>query len=58
MLSLVPFAIFVFQTILGLYYVIHTMEKSVQDAEMIKKMPTKKAAMIKRLPKIEQDQVE
>lgn len=34
------------------------MEKSVQDAEMIKKMPNKKVAIIKRMSKAEQDQVE
>lgn len=34
------------------------MEKSVQDAEMIKKMPTKKAALIKKMPKKEQEEVE
>ncbi len=34
------------------------MEKSVQDAEMIKKMPSKKAAMIKKMPKKEQEEIE
>ena len=34
------------------------MEKSIQDAEMIKKMPNKKAAIIKKMPKDEQDSVE
>ncbi len=34
------------------------MEKSVQDAEMIKKMPNKKAAIIKKMPKTEQEQLE
>ncbi len=34
------------------------MEKSVQDAEMIKKMPNKKSAIIKKMPKNEQEEVE
>lgn len=34
------------------------MEKSVQDAEIIKKMPTKKAEIIKKMPKNEQEQIE
>ncbi len=34
------------------------MEKSVQDAEMIKKMPNKKVAIIKKMSKAEQDQIE
>jgi hypothetical protein len=55
---MVQFAIFIFQIILGSYYVIQPMEKSIQDAEMIKKMPNKKAAMIKKMPKEEQDKVE
>jgi hypothetical protein len=34
------------------------MEKSVQDQEMIKKMPTKRARAIKQMPKKEQEEVE
>jgi hypothetical protein len=34
------------------------MEKSVQDQEMIKKMPTKRAKAIKQMPKKEQEEVE
>jgi hypothetical protein len=34
------------------------MEKSVQDEEMIKKMPNRKAKIIKKMPKEEQEQVE
>ncbi len=34
------------------------MEKSVQEEQQIKKMPTKKAAMIKKLPKKQQEEVE
>lgn len=34
------------------------MEKQVTDEEMIKKMPNKKAAMIKKMPKQQQEEVE
>ena len=34
------------------------MEKSVQEEQQIKKMPTKKATMIKKLPKKQQEEVE
>jgi hypothetical protein len=34
------------------------MEKFVTDENMIKKMPNKRAAMIKKMPKQEQEQVE
>lgn len=34
------------------------MEKQVTDAEMIKKMPNKKAAVIKKMPQEQQEQIE
>ena len=34
------------------------MEKSLQEEQQIKKMPTKKVAMIKKMPKLQQEQVE
>ena len=33
-------------------------EKSIQEEQQIKKMPTKKAAMIKKMPKEQQEEVE
>jgi hypothetical protein len=37
---------------------ISAMEKSVQDEEMIKKMPNRRAKIIMKMPKEEQEQVE